>query len=272
MTDMNSIEPTSTSEPAVNDHGDAPASTVKTTFVRGQSFTFRRFLEYRNAENTVVIDRYLVNNVSFLFAYLAHRMELSANQVTLLSGVFGILAFPIALVVPAENLPLSILAVFAFAQISYIFDCADGQLARTTNTTSEFGAFLDKSTDALSNIAAFGGLFAVLFRHYAEAGRPEEGMSVLLVGFAFLAVRSARFFAVESFLTYLSRQEDKTGHRHHTIKKFLISLMDHQMSLALMLVALWSIPVALALLVGQTILLLTAYVGYFVRGLRISKL
>lgn len=260
---MNTIETRATSEPELGDRVDPVPPAVS-------AFTFRRFFEYRNADNTVVIDRYTINNVSFVFAYLAYRIGLSANQVTLLSGIFGVLAFPTALIAPADNLPLSILAVFAFSQISYVFDCADGQLARTTNTTSEFGAFIDKSTDALSNITAFGGLFTVLFRHYAEARQPEEGALVLLVGFAFLAVRSARFFAIESFLTHLSPWDDKVGQRHRKIKKFLISLMDHQMSLALMLVALWSIPVALALFAGQTMLLLTAYVGYFVRGRRVS--
>lgn len=260
---MNTIETRATSEPALGDRVDPVPPAVS-------AFTFQRFFEYRNAENTVVIDRYTINNVSFVFAYLAYRLGLSANQVTLLSGIFGVLAFPIALIAPADNLPLSILAVFAFSQISYVFDCADGQLARTTNTTSKFGAFIDKSTDALSNITAFGGLFIVLFRHFMEAGRTEDGMLVLFVGFAFLAVRSARFFAIESFLNHFSQLENKKGQKHTAFKKLLISLMDHQMSLALMLIAILSIPAALTLFVGQTMLLLTAYVGYFVRGRRVS--
>ncbi len=52
-------------------------------------------------------------------------------------------------------------------QLAYAFDCADGQLARSRQTTSEFGAWLDQLADFVAHAFVFLALSSTLARSLA---------------------------------------------------------------------------------------------------------
>lgn len=80
------------------------------------------------------------------------KLHLTPNTITLFTVPFAFLS---GFCFFFNHLILG--AVFYF--ISYIFDCADGTLARLTNTTSKFGERLDYYTDILNNIPMYFGLW-----------------------------------------------------------------------------------------------------------------
>jgi len=229
------------------------------------------FWQQRNSAESVLLDKFSINNASFAVAWLAYVFKVTPNQLSVASGVFSLCAFVIALGWPAAELTAPLLWIFACAQTAYLLDCADGQLARATGQASEFGDLLDHGIDVGASTLVFGGVFAFLYRHFSAAGAPETADLSLLVGFLFLLARSVRFFAWQKF-SYLYGDKEKGVRRepsatHH----ILVSLMDHQMSLFGIILFLTMPAVGFMLFVGQAILLGTAYLRYFVRAWRIHK-
>ena len=102
--------------------------------------TLINFWNNRNVVNSNLPDHYSTNNVSVVIAWLAYKLRITPNQLSVMSGVIASAAFGLALFLPAADLTSSLLWLFGFAQMAYIFDCVDGQLARTTKQESEFGA------------------------------------------------------------------------------------------------------------------------------------
>ena len=78
----------------------------------------------------------------YLTYYIANYTKLTPNQITLISLIFAVFA-------GIAFLNQYYVAGAILYQISYIFDIVDGALARVTNQTSKFGAFLDVFTDWL---------------------------------------------------------------------------------------------------------------------------
>lgn len=226
------------------------------------------FWHGRNAGNPVLLDRYTVHYVTFAIAYLCHLLRVTPNQLSILGGVSSVFAFAAAVLFPAADPNGSILWIFAFSQLAYVLDCADGQLARATNQESAFGEFLDKGIDIAGNILVFGGLFAFLYRHYLAVGEPEMASLSLLAGFFFLLVRSSRFFAWQAFVQKFGAQEERK--RPGMAYQIAVSLMDHQVSLFGMLLFLLSPPAGFLLFGGQTAILAGVYVRYFLRARRID--
>lgn len=138
------------------------------------------------------------------------RLHIHPNTVTIVSIPFTVLAG----VCFFYNY-LVFGALFYF--ISYILDCADGSLARLTNTTSEFGEKLDYYTDIVGNIFMYFGLW---YSQYYSHGRWFIGGSIIAVhyftiafGYIFLTriyyktispkVNSYYTHCDEGFLTFL---------------------------------------------------------------------
>ena len=79
-------------------------------------------------------------------AYVLGRLGATPNAVTLLGGLTGIVG---ATVLGAADTPVDALAAGLLLALAYSLDCADGQLARATGRTSEVGAWLDVTVDAV---------------------------------------------------------------------------------------------------------------------------
>ena len=84
-----------------------------------------------------IISVLFMNRISMPFIFIiANYTRITPNQITLIGFLFGLYA---ALLFYNENY---ILGVILF-EISYLFDCIDGRLARLTNNTSKIGDMYD---------------------------------------------------------------------------------------------------------------------------------
>ncbi len=98
---------------------------------------------YKSRELEGVVDLFFYRRVGFRLAQFFARLNFTPTAVSLIGGVFGIVAghlyFYRALVVNLVGM--------AFHIVANIFDNADGQLARLTNQQSQTGRILDPVVD-----------------------------------------------------------------------------------------------------------------------------
>lgn len=113
-----------------------------------------------------------------LVAVLA-RTRITPNQVTFFSIVVMLAAVAALVGVPGL---LGLWLGVALIELSYIFDCADGQLARVTGRSSAVGASLDFLMDELKAYLLVAAL-AARWALYDGGGR-----TALLVGLATLVI------------------------------------------------------------------------------------
>ena len=92
--------------------------------------------KYENPLDNLIIELAVLLNPYF------KKMGLTANGLTAISGIFGLLT--VYFIYKSNYL----MAAGMFA-ISYIFDCFDGNFARTYNQVTEFGDWFDHTKDAL---------------------------------------------------------------------------------------------------------------------------
>lgn len=128
---------------------------------------------------------YFTRWFSLPFVWIFSKIGISPNIVTLISLVFGLWA---AYAFLHQQLILGALLV----QISFMFDCVDGQLARYIGKGSPFGAWLDTVTDRIKEFLvlfslgmaynmpwlAFFAIFASAMRHYDFSKRKELGITL----------------------------------------------------------------------------------------------
>ena len=136
-----------------------------------QALSLRDFWDRRNLGSDLLIERLTSNNVSIGLAFAAHRLGMSANMISVGGCVFGILTFLTAIVLPVDMPTLSVITIFALSQFAFLLDCADGQLARVTGTTSQYGSFLDKSFDVVSTSLQYAAFFAYIYRLFTSTGK-----------------------------------------------------------------------------------------------------
>ena len=233
---------------------------------RSRKIKFSTFWEQRNLATNIILDRIATNNVSVLIAFAGYKLGVTPNQVSFASAISSVLAFCAALVLPPDQMNLSVTAIFLLSQIAYLFDCADGQLARATGTTSEFGAFLDKGIDVASSFFSFGSFFVYVYRYFRHFELIHEADLFLLVGFLFIGARTSRFFTWQLFSMFLPETYNSTKSKENGSNVLLTSFMDHQFSLLNMLVFLLWPMVCLGIFAAQTLILGASYVRFFIRA------
>ncbi|MGF1708928.1 CDP-alcohol phosphatidyltransferase family protein [Enterovibrio baiacu] len=96
--------------------------------------------------------KYVSKNGAKLFSYIAIKLGITPNQVSLISTILIIVGCGLLL---AENTALNLLAI-AIIQLSYICDCSDGVVARLTKTSSKFGGYLDVTLDRITGLFLYG--------------------------------------------------------------------------------------------------------------------
>lgn len=106
---------------------------------------------------------------------LAGRINLHPNHLTLCSLAIGLAAAWFFLKGGRWDLFTGGLLVY----LSYVFDYADGQLARWTGRVSPLGGWLDQVSDRIKEFAVIGGLAWGDFKHTQDA-------TVLALGFVAL--------------------------------------------------------------------------------------
>ena len=108
--------------------------------------------------------------------YALRNTPITPNQVTFLSASIAAAACAMFALLPGHGWLVAAAAVF---ELSFVLDCADGQLARLRRTASPLGHLLDFLMDELKAMMLYG---CVTVRLWREGGDPR----ILLVGMAAL--------------------------------------------------------------------------------------
>lgn len=119
---------------------------------------------YRSSKKKKDINRfteYVCRPPAALFVYLVRNTRITPNQVTFLSFLVAVAAGAMLVFGPGYGWLLGAAVVY---EISFILDCADGQLARLRGTTSKVGHLLDFLMDEIKAMLIFGCVAVRLWR------------------------------------------------------------------------------------------------------------
>ena len=108
-------------------------------------------LQLANRSNDGLFSTFVLRKISKVFTRAALTLRLKPNFVTVLSFLVGVIA---AIEFSRSNYISGALLL----QLSLIFDCVDGEVARYTKQFSRFGAWLDALSDRVKEFMAIGGL------------------------------------------------------------------------------------------------------------------
>ncbi len=148
------------------------------------------------------ISNYFYQQIAFYITTLLVKTKITPNNITILSLLTGLLS--------AFSLYMGYLYLAIFLlNISFIFDCIDGQIARVKKLHSEFGMWLDNITDrVVENIILIGMFFALLDN------------KVFTIGVVLLIFFNMYYAYISDMLIYSNTQGYK---RLTTIEKILFS-------------------------------------------------
>lgn len=246
-----------------------PKATIANADERKQ-ISFAEFWRGRNMDGHLLLDRLTVHNISIFMAYAGYRLNLTANHISAGSGLFSFFALIAAATMGTESATVPVLTIFALSHISYMLDCADGQLARATGTTSQYGAFLDRAMDLVGIQLQYSAFFIFVYRYYMAAGSTFEAQLWLFGGLAFVFFYLARFTVWQFFLHLLPETYEDSKDNPSIVSEVLKGLIDHQVVVLTMLVFLISPIVCMAIYTFQALLLCAIWLRYFKRGLQDS--
>ncbi|MBU1077232.1 MAG: CDP-alcohol phosphatidyltransferase family protein [Spirochaetes bacterium] len=125
----------------------------------------RKFLaEYKKTlkpvETEELFDLYIIRPISFLLVLLVKNISFSPNYYTLISMVTGVMTGFFF----ADGSYTGLVWGAVFLQITNVFDCADGQLARYKKITTQFGKILDGIADFVTYAAIYFGIAYHIYR------------------------------------------------------------------------------------------------------------
>jgi hypothetical protein len=131
----------------------------------GKQGFFKRLIgEYRASlkppETEELINKILNRPAAFLVAKAFYSLGQSPNMVTLFSLLFGASSGYFF----ARGNYRSLVIAALLLELMIIFDCADGQLARFTGKSSQFGKTLDGMADTITHFSIFYGVAFALYR------------------------------------------------------------------------------------------------------------
>ncbi len=120
---------------------------------------------YRSAKRPVDLwTNYLYYNFSMRFIWLVRNSRITPNQLTISSfivasiGCFGF----------AIGTRSAVVFGLILVQISYVLDCADGQMARYKQQFSAFGGWLDQMSDRIKEFLIYFSLAYGFTRYHLD--------------------------------------------------------------------------------------------------------
>ena len=143
-------------------------------------------LKLANRANDGFYSVFFLRKISKLFTWLAVRLKMTPNQVTLISFAVGLLS-------AYEFSKGNFWAIFigaALLQLSIIIDCVDGELARYTRQFSQLGAWLDAITDRIKEYLVF---FALAY------GAAKSGRDLWIPAMAMMLFQTFRHLSDYNF-------------------------------------------------------------------------
>lgn len=118
---------------------------------------------------------FVLRKVSRRVSMLAVKRGWTPNQITVTSLI---LALVVSGFFATGRWPLMIAGAIG-VQLSIIIDCADGEVARFTGVSSQFGAWLDAATDRIKEYALYAGLAFGASHHGLNLWPLAMGLMVL---------------------------------------------------------------------------------------------
>ncbi len=115
-----------------------------------RKYRYQDFWEMRGRQ-TIWVTRNFSYRVGAVVAYLASRMGVSPNMISVISAALTITAACLALYVGQGTVWAGVFLILGL-QLGYAFDCADGPLARATGQETSFGSLSDKMADLSSGM------------------------------------------------------------------------------------------------------------------------
>lgn len=162
----------------------------------------------------------LAQPVAGVLAWAAVRARISASQVTL-AGLLLALAGAWVLATGEAGFA-SQFGAWCLLTFAYLLDCADGQVARATQTTSERGGWLDVYCDyVVIGIVPF----AALWYHVDSGADPGQILWLLAGALAMIVGRSQDLFTASMFRK-ASKERFSTAGVLHLARRSAVSLTD----------------------------------------------
>lgn len=108
---------------------------------------------------------YVARPLAAVLVAILKRTPLTPNQVTVLGAIVFIMAiYPMTTMLD----PMGLLWTALIVELAYVFDCADGQLARIKGQTSDIGGYFDFLIDEFKALVLVGGLSIRVWLQYDE--------------------------------------------------------------------------------------------------------
>jgi phosphatidylglycerophosphate synthase len=195
-------------------------------------------------------------------AAIGMRLGVHPTYLTLVNLVLGIGGSVAVMAArsPDGIAPLLVLGVVLW-QVAYVFDCADGQLARATGKTSAYGASVDVFVDVAVQISVVVAVSSVLLSRHEIPG-------LLVVLFS-----SAWYLNFVTFL--LAKRDDQVSHSLIARRSVLVSaaklLRDY--GFVILVLGVWLLASPSTLLgpvMAVTVTNLALLAGYIARSARLS--
>jgi len=165
---------------------------------------YRIYLATRK-KNDQVFNRYIMRPIAGFTVAILARTPIVPNQVTILNLVIFVLASVLLVALPSFTGGLAAIAVL---EISYLFDCVDGMLARHKKIASKEGHLFDFFTD---EIKALMLACALGLRGYMTGGLGPHLQPIPPIWFLFATIGGVVIVASATSLTNFVRRPELTG-------------------------------------------------------------
>lgn len=155
------------------------------TGTTGASFDFQKSLKARDPYPFLRwfrVERYFTRPLASVIARLVFRTPVTPNHLTLVSLLLGIAAA--AAYLGGRHAWFVLAGILV--QMSSIFDCADGMLARSRDACTRYGAYLDLFCDRVVDFLFLAGITLGWF--FYSGSRLLFSIGLLNIGLYFLQV------------------------------------------------------------------------------------
>lgn len=109
------------------------------------------------------VERYFTRPLASLIVRAVFHTSITPNHLTYISFYLGVLSG----VFYCFGEPLYFIIAGILIQLSSVFDCADGMLARSKDMCTHYGAYLDLFLDRITDLFFFGG---IVIGYYVYSG------------------------------------------------------------------------------------------------------
>ncbi|GAB3701071.1 CDP-alcohol phosphatidyltransferase family protein [Corynebacterium nasicanis] len=160
----------------------------------------------KTGEGVPAYTRWVNRRGARVVAAVGYASHWTPNMVTAMSAALSVTGMILLLAFPPS--PMLGLPVAALLAAGYLFDSADGQLARLSGTASRTGEWIDHVVDAFRSPALHVATAVALMLH-----RPEHWW-LALVALAYSLVTSGQFLSqilAEAFVRKAGRRQTRGG-------------------------------------------------------------